>query len=210
MAVGVRRRTPGKAWLCVLLGLAAAGGSALMGARHPTHSLDRGTVPQVGPVALPAAVDTDVPIQPVRVSFRQLQVTAPIVPVTVSPQGALAVPDNPRTVGWWAGGPAPGSAHGTVVLDGHVDSATAGAGTLFRLRNVLVGDTVTLAGSPSSVTYRVTGVREYHKSSLPAATLFSREGAPRLVMITCGGPFDRRTRHYRDNVVAFAVPVPPG
>jgi len=30
-------------------------------------------------------------------------------------------------------------------------------------------------------------------------------------MITCGGAFDRRTRHYTDNVVVYATPEPaPG
>jgi hypothetical protein len=31
-----------------------------------------------------------------------------------------------------------------------------------------------------------------------------------LTLITCGGPFDARTRHYRDNVVVTAEPVPAG
>lgn len=34
-----------------------------------------------------------------------------------------------------------------------------------------------------------------------------REVEGRLVLITCGGPFDRRTRHYRDNVIVYASPV---
>jgi hypothetical protein len=35
---------------------------------------------------------------------------------------------------------------------------------------------------------------------------FARDGAVRLTLITCGGPFDQDTRHYRDNVVVTAVP----
>ena len=35
--------------------------------------------------------------------------------------------------------------------------------------------------------------------------IFARQGDERLVVITCGGPFDRRTG-YRDNVVVVAEP----
>ncbi len=34
-----------------------------------------------------------------------------------------------------------------------------------------------------------------------------RRGRPRLVLVTCGGPFDRVAGHYRDNVVLTAVPA---
>ncbi|HEY4630433.1 MAG TPA: hypothetical protein VIG96_03950 [Blastococcus sp.] len=31
-------------------------------------------------------------------------------------------------------------------------------------------------------------------------------GEPRLVLVSCGGPFDRTLRRYTDNVVVSAVP----
>jgi hypothetical protein len=37
--------------------------------------------------------------------------------------------------------------------------------------------------------------------------VFAVGGPPRLVLITCGGAFDRRTRNYADNVVVVAEPV---
>jgi hypothetical protein len=49
-------------------------------------------------------------------------------------------------------------------------------------------------------------VRTYLKSALPTS-VYSRTGAPRLVLVTCGGPFDPISRHYRDNVVLTAVPA---
>jgi hypothetical protein len=30
--------------------------------------------------------------------------------------------------------------------------------------------------------------------------------AARLVVVSCGGPFDASTGHYLDNIVAYAVP----
>lgn len=58
--------------------------------------------------------------------------------------------------------------------------------------------------------YRVTGRRQFPKSSLPANAVFSQDVEERLVLITCGGRFDRARRRYDDNIVIFAVPEKGG
>jgi hypothetical protein len=45
------------------------------------------------------------------------------------------------------------------------------------------------------------------KGQVPLAELFTRTGPARLVLLTCGGPFDERARSYRDNLVVVAEPV---
>jgi hypothetical protein len=55
-------------------------------------------------------------------------------------------------------------------------------------------------------TYRVVTVRDYLKRDLPTS-VYSLRGRPRLVLVTCGGPFIASKGHYRDNVVLVAVPV---
>jgi hypothetical protein len=43
------------------------------------------------------------------------------------------------------------------------------------------------------------------KTRIPLDKYFIRDGALRLTRLTwCGGPFDKRTGHYRDNVVVTA------
>jgi hypothetical protein len=37
--------------------------------------------------------------------------------------------------------------------------------------------------------------------------IHSLKGRERLVLVTCGGPFDEAGGHYLDNVVVTAVPV---
>jgi hypothetical protein len=44
------------------------------------------------------------------------------------------------------------------------------------------------------------------KADLPT-DIWSQRAPNRLFVVTCGGPFDPVTRHYRDNVVVAAVPV---
>lgn len=53
----------------------------------------------------------------------------------------------------------------------------------------------------------VTGRRVHVKANGLPPELFTTTGAPRLVLITCGGPFDLATRTYLDNIVVFATPT---
>ena len=142
---------------------------------------------------------------PLRVNIAGIEVTAPVVAVAVR-HGALEVPDDVHTLGWWSHSARPGAAHGSVVLVGHVDSQAQGKGALFHLESVRMGSTVTITTKQGAVRYRVVGRRVYEKQVLPSS-VFAQDGSPRLVLITCGGPFDAATRHYRDNVVVYAVPV---
>ena len=53
--------------------------------------------------------------------------------------------------------------------------------------------------------YRVSTMRRTRKAKLPES-IFSRTGRRRLVLVTCGGPFNTATGHYRDNVIVTAFP----
>jgi len=66
---------------------------------------------------------------------------------------------------------------------------------------------LTLSGPGSEVTYVVSARRRYLKQDLPWRTLFAQGELPRLVLVTCGGDFDSRTRHDTDNVVVIATPL---
>lgn len=179
-----------------------------------TTSAARATPPSTTTAPAAPAVLEDRSFTPSRIRMSRPAVDARIQPVDVLPDGNLVIPEDVRTVGWWRSGAAPGSPVGTVVLAGHVDSATAGPGALFHLDRAPVGSRITLrgtsldgAGTPSAQVYEVVGRRRYAKAALPAATLFAQGRTPRLVVITCGGEFDPATRHYTDNVVVFAEPV---
>ena len=79
---------------------------------------------------------------------------------------------------------------------------------MFDLRELEPGATLVLAGPDGQVrSYAVVARDQWSKDQVPLDRLFARTGAPRLVVITCGGPFDESTRSYRDNVVVTAVPT---
>jgi sortase (surface protein transpeptidase) len=137
----------------------------------------------------------------------RLHIDAAVLPVSVGADGSLGVPDNPRQLGWWSGSARPGPGSGSVVIDGHVDSASMGLGALFRLREAHPGDEVVFENARGEFTgYTVVALRSYAKTSLPVAEVFAQEVSSRLVLLTCGGTFDQATHHYADNIVVYAVP----
>jgi len=148
------------------------------------------------------------PPVPVRVRIARLHIDAAVIPVTADRGGALAVPDDPSVAGWWSASARPGTQAGSVVIDGHVDSASRGLGAFFRLGELNPGDRIVVKNaSAASNSYAVVARRRYAKTALPAREIFAQDVAPRLVLVTCGGPFNRDTGSYLDNVVIYAVPI---
>lgn len=147
---------------------------------------------------------------PRRLRIPSVGIDAAIVPVGVDPAGAMVIPREVASVGWYRFGPAPGAPAGAAVVAGHVDAKDQGAGALLPLREARVGDRVSITRADgTTITYRIVGKETIVKSRLPVERLFARDGAPRLVLITCGGPFLPELSSYRDNLVVVAVPIPP-
>ncbi len=210
----------------ILAGVVLVAGWALRPGFTPAGGLPAGATAPTRSTASPAQTTTgssaatpstriavrsgalmDASFRPGRLVLPALNVDAAVVPVGVEPGGALTIPDNARVIGWWSGGAAPGSPVGTVLMAGHVDSAQTGVGALARLSQAPLGARLTVRGPGSEMTYVVQARRRYLKQDLPWRTLFAQGELPRLVLVTCGGDFDYRTRHYTDNVVVVATPL---
>jgi len=156
------------------------------------------------PVLLgPPAVTRPIPRH---LALPSLQVDAPIVPVGLQPDGDLTVPGDPHLLGWWQASARPGDRQGTIVIDGHVDTAADGPGALFSLRQLRPGDPVVLSTNHGSWHYLIVALRSYPKVNLPAE-VFASTGQLRLIIITCGGAFNHTTRQYADNIVAYGLPA---
>ena len=133
---------------------------------------------------------------------------APVEAVDTGPDGTLPIPANPSTVGWWMSGALAGEVFGSVVLAGHIDSRRHGLGFFVALLDARPGDHIELSGDGLRQVYVVRSNREVDKDVLSARTgVFDRQVAGRLVLITCTGTFDRRTRHYDHNLVVTADPL---
>jgi hypothetical protein len=149
-----------------------------------------------------------------------LRTKAPLVATgAVGQPGAasLTVPSDVGEVGWWDGtvngrtktvepAPKPGQP-GVAIIAGHVDSAVAGTGALYGLKNLKIGDAVQIVGSDGRVSeWTVEAKPEMTRKTALPASLFVTSGPPRLALITCGGTFDAATGHYLDNVIVWAAP----
>jgi hypothetical protein len=133
--------------------------------------------------------------------------SAPVSAVGLRRDGSLVIPDDPQVVGWWAGGSRPGDAFGSVVVAGHVDSASRGIGVLATLPRLRAGEVVTLTAGRRTVRYVVVSGGLVPQTQLSRSSgLFRGDGEPQLVLITCGGPFDPVRHHYADNYVVVARP----
>ncbi|GAA4973743.1 class F sortase [Actinoplanes utahensis] len=224
---GTSRRLPGRALLVTSLGVALATGSGVVACRSqppddfgpsvasvstspvPAPAATTATAAPAGvPVrdgTLPARAATETPPARLRIPALDLDVAVDAVGIDAA-TGDFAVPPSVSRVGWYRYGPGFSSPAGSIVVAGHVDSAAEGKGAFFRLGTLKAGDVVTLTGPGGKVReFTVAARKRYAKSAIPLDDYFARDGAPRLTLITCGGPFDPKTRHYRDNVVVTAT-----
>jgi sortase (surface protein transpeptidase) len=162
-------------------------------------------------IAEPAAVATQAraPAEtqvadPARVRIPAIDVDAAVLPLAVDGQGVLPPPPTNVDTGWWRAGPEPGEA-GPAVIVGHVDGRE-GPAVFFRLRQLAPGDEIAVDRvDGSTAVFTVERVERHAKDAFPTEAVYGRTPDARLRLVTCGGEFDRSTRHYVDNVVVFAV-----
>ena len=146
---------------------------------------------------------------PERLLVESLDVDATLITTLVDADGALVPPEDPAQLGWWRG-VRPGEGKGSVVIAGHIDSRRYGQGPLARIVDLEHGDRAVLTtANGARADYVFRGIQTFPKESFPAADLFGTGGPERLVLVTCGGTFDRALGGWDSNVVAVLDPVPP-
>lgn len=148
-------------------------------------------------------------LRPERITIPVLGIDRRPVPLHVLGDGSLQAPPRYDDVGWWKNGPLPGSA-GNAVVVGHVDSTT-GPAVFYGLATLQRGDQMAVTRRDAAVVrFRVRNVQRFPVADFPADRVFRRSGPPGLVLITCGGTYDRVAGRYLDNVVVFADRVDDG
>jgi Sortase domain len=121
--------------------------------------------------------------------------------------GELLLPRNVNRAGWWDGASRLGDPYGSVVIAAHVDSWTQGTGPFVEILSLHVGSIVKVQSADLRETFRVTSAGLVPKPSLNARSYaYSSHGPSRLVLITCGGPWDA-VHSYHDNMVVVATPI---
>lgn len=157
------------------------------------------------PAALPSSTRTTP--RPVQLRLPAIGLSAPVDALGVGTDGQMRLPPDPRRLGWYRFGAAPGSGTGSAVLAGHVDSVRYGVGPLARLVELRPGDTVDVRlASGAWRRFRVDSIEAFERQALPEA-VFTRTGPERLRLVTCTGPYLPALGGYQQNLVVTAVPV---
>lgn len=130
-------------------------------------------------------------------------VDAEVIRLGKAADGSLETPDDFSQAGWWSGGYAPGGS-GPAVIVGHVDNKS-GPAVFYDLSELVPGDRIEVeADDGTRRGFVVAEVKEYRKVAFPTEEVYGRTDHPTLRLVTCGGPFDRGTGHYVNNVVVYA------
>ncbi|WAB81569.1 class F sortase [Microcella daejeonensis] len=162
---------------------------------------------QTGP-GDPAQQQTVATVAPGRLSVPSLGIEVPVSPEGVEPDGYMSIPEDIDVAGWYEFGAGPASESGSTVIAAHVDDPVQGIGPFARLREAQVGAEATVVDAAGTThVYRVTSVERIVKSEVPLDRVFTQAGAPHLVLITCGGAFDRAARSYTDNYIVTAEKI---
>jgi sortase (surface protein transpeptidase) len=120
-------------------------------------------------------------------------------PLKMDRKRKLESPKDTKSIGWY-------NAAGPLVLAGHVDS-TSGPGVFYGLKRVKKGETFSVDfADGTSVSYLVSQVSTFPKNKFPTGLVY-RANSTDIRIVTCGGKFNRKTRHYEDNVIVVASPV---
>jgi sortase (surface protein transpeptidase) len=141
---------------------------------------------------------------PVRVEIPRIGVDSSLDRLGRAPNGTVQEPSRWDVAGWYAPGPRPGDPGSAVIL-GHVDSKR-GPAVFFRLRELRRGDEVRVRRADGSlVRFVVERTEQFPKQRFPTDDVYYPTLTPGLRLVTCGGLFDRRTGHYRSNLIIFAT-----
>lgn len=197
-------------------GAAEPGAPASSAASATTSSASTPTAAKTAsPTASKAASPAADSVAP-QLKARQLAIPALGVELAYRPAGLtngwLDLSDDPRVGSWYNQTPQPGSPQGTTIIASHVDYGhgrdVAPFGQLYRAE---AGQIVTVTDSAGKAwNYKVDSVNVYGRAGIPDA-VFTAEGAPRLVMVTCSGKVisGAEQAYYENNLVVGASLVGP-
>jgi len=143
-----------------------------------------------------------------QIAIPALDVTAPIDIPCVDQNGEIfPLSTDPRRTCIWDGGAQVGAAKGTEMILGHINYSGV-AGALGRIGTLHAGDRVYLwDAARNRSTWLVTVIHERPKADgVDPGAEVGAAGPPRLVLVTCGGPWIGGHFGYADLIWVYARP----
>lgn len=147
--------------------------------------------------------------QPALLRIPSFDVSSEVIRVGRDASGGVLVPEDISVTGWYEGSSWIDAPFGSIVLVGHRDSAVDGAGALYGIEELQIGDSIVLAGQDGQPhRFRVREIKSVEKArfSTIVEDVFSPDSPYRLTLITCGGRFDEAAGSYLSNIIVTAYP----
>lgn len=136
---------------------------------------------------------------PSQIVIPSLKINSWVVPVGVTANGEMDVPDGSTlNVGWYKHGTIPGDV-GSAVMDAHVYAAFK------KLKNIKVGSTIYVYNARGEeLKFKVISSKVYPLANVPMQTIFNDASGAYLNLITCAGRFMPSRNTYSHRQVVYA------
>lgn len=148
------------------------------------------------------------PALPARLRIPSLGIDARIVPVGLTPAGAMDVPTRSDEAGWFSPGALPGQP-GNAVLAGHLDTLADTRGIFWDLHRLQQGDDIEVRdASDHALHFRVRASNVYPVDAVPLRQVFGTASGSHLQLITCEGTWQTSLHRYDERLVVSADLAP--
>lgn len=136
---------------------------------------------------------------PLRIEIPILGVNAPVEPVGLTVDGAMAMPASQNVVGWLVSDVLPGD-YGVSVMAGHYGADDAIFNTLHRLA---IGDRIVVFSGAGSESFLVTRLEGFTSSQRVPEVFTTEYAGSFLNLISCSGVWDSDAGEYESRLVVF-------
>jgi LPXTG-site transpeptidase (sortase) family protein len=128
------------------------------------------------------------PDLPRTISIDRIGVTARVLKLGLTKDGAVDAPKGIWDAGWYSGSAKPGTA-GNMFIDGHISGPTMPA-VFSKLKTLHEGDSIGIErGDGKKLTYKVSTVTTQKLADIDMAKVLAGPGGESLTIMTCGGNY---------------------
>lgn len=180
--------------------LVASGNISTEKYRPTNNSIVTTTIPSPTITPSPTKEPSRVPVE---LSIPKLNIKASVEHVGQTKKLNMDVPKNASNVAWYVYGAKPGEM-GNAVISGHYDTPTGAPAVFFQLRELVVGDEITITSEDGTVQTFIVNAKERHPyDKFPNELVFHTRPGKNVNLITCDGIWDQKNAIYNDRLVLF-------
>ncbi len=143
---------------------------------------------------------------PTSLVIENTNIKAVFIPLGLDLNGALETPKDWSVIGWYSESAKPGE-QGNIIIDGHYDDSRGRPAAFWQLKNVKVGDKVSVKDTFGKVyNYKVTDTFFISINDPKRLEIFDSptDGTAIMTLITCGGVWIPGKSTYAERLVVKA------